>query len=235
MAAEAVGAGADVVLAARRGAALAEVVAEAGGGTVVVADITRPGDVARLVDEASAAGPLDLVVLTVGAGHLVRMADASAGDWAALLAANVTALNGVVAGVLGALAPSAIVGVLSSETVGRPRLGLGLYGAAKAALNQSVLSWQVEHPEVRFCRVTVGATMPTGFGDAFDGTLLGEALEHWAARGEMQRRFMPSEQVARVILGVLATGLANPDVNLETLRLRSPSDRVASLDEVEFG
>ncbi len=228
----AVRAGADTVLAARRRAPLEEAVAEAGGGRVVTADITEAGDVARMV--AAAAGPLDLVVLAAGSGLLVRLADAGADQWSRALSANVVAHNQVLRAVVSRMAPGGIVAVLSSETVGRPRLGLGLYGVGKAALDQSVLAWQEEHPEQRFCRVTVGATMPTGFGDAFDPALVSEALGHWLAAGEMQRRFMPVDQVAATLLGTLAVALDNPGVNLEHLRLRAPSARAATLDDIEF-
>jgi hypothetical protein len=52
--------------------------------------------------------------------------------------------------------------------------------------------------------------------------------------GELQRRFMPAGEVADVVLGVLATALDNPGVNIEHLRLRSPSATAASLEEIEF-
>lgn len=235
LAAASVGAGADTVLVARRRPQLDEAVAEAGGGRAVVADITRPGEAARLVEEALAVdASLDLVVLAAGAGVLARMADAPEGQWADLMATNVIALNQVIRAALPRMSTGGIVAALSSETVGRPRRGLGLYGASKAALDQSLLSWQEEHPERRFCRVTVGATMPTGFGDGFEPGLLGESMTHWVRSGEMQQRFMRADEVSQVLLGLLASALDHPSVNVEHLRLRSPSARVAALEDIEF-
>lgn len=231
----AVRAGATTVLAARRRPQLDAAVAEAGGGAVVVADVRDARACARLVDEAVAAsGPLDLVVLAAGTGTLVPMRDADAAQWSEVLATNVVGLTQVVRAAVPVMAEGGVVAALSSETVGRPRVGLGPYGASKAALDQSFLSWQAEHPETRFCRVTVGATTPTEFGTAFDPDLLGEHLEHWVRHGQMQQRFMPAEAVAGVLLAALAALLNNPGVNVEHLTLRSPSRPVGSLDDVEF-
>jgi NAD(P)-dependent dehydrogenase (short-subunit alcohol dehydrogenase family) len=235
LACRSVEAGARTVLAARRREVLEEVVIEAGDGVVAVADIGRPEDAARLVaDAVSAVGALDLVILAAGVGTLVPMSDADPETWTSIFATNVIGLTQVIRSAVASLTPSGIVAALSSETVGRARMGMGVYGASKAALDQTFLSWQVEHPDTRFCRVTLGATQPTGFGAEFDGDTLGSALENWVRHGELQRRFMPSDEVAGVVLGVLATALANPEVNIEHLRLRSPSATAGSLEEIEF-
>jgi NAD(P)-dependent dehydrogenase (short-subunit alcohol dehydrogenase family) len=231
----AVRAGAHTVLVARRRDLLESAVTDAGGGVAVVGDVSRPEDAPRIVAEAvDAVGPLDVVLMAAGTGILAPVADAAAEDWATVLATNVVGLNQVIRAAVPRLAAHGIVAALSSETVGRPRMGLGPYGASKAALDQSLLSWQVEHPETRFCRVTVGATQPTGFGDGFGPAELTTALEHWVRHGEMQRRFMVAEEVAQVLLTVLAGALDHPGVNVEQLRLRSPSGPVATLDDVEF-
>ncbi len=229
-------AGARVALNARRRHLLDEAVDEAGGGTAVVGDIGR-GDCRRIVVESvEALGgvPLDVVVLAAGTGVLVPMVDADEDQWSEVMATNVIGLNQLIRAAVPQMAAGGIIAALSSETVGRPRLGLGLYGASKAALDQSLLSWQVEHPTLRFCRVTVGATQPTGFGAHFEPGFLTDALHHWIRRGEMQRRFMAAAEVADMLLGVLAGALENPGVNVEQVRLRSPSDHASSLGEVEF-
>lgn len=199
------------------------------------ADVAEDGGGATLVAAAvEAVGPLDLVVLAVGTGRLVSLIDADPETWWEVLGTNLVGLTQVVRAVVPALASGGIVTVLSSETVGRGRHRMGVYGASKAALDQTMLSWQVEHPGIRFCRVTLGATQPTGFGAEFPADVLGTTLADWVRHGELQRRFMPTEQVADVLLGILSASLENPGVAIEHLRLRSPSAIAGSLDEIEF-
>jgi NAD(P)-dependent dehydrogenase (short-subunit alcohol dehydrogenase family) len=113
-----------------------------------------------------------------------------------------------------------VVAVLSSETVGRPRFGLGAYGASKAALDQLLHALRVEHPLVRFTTVTVGATFPTEFGNGFDPEVLGRALSEWARHGLMTEEMMDPDEVAGVLAGVFGAALGNPTVGLEQLVLR---------------
>jgi NAD(P)-dependent dehydrogenase (short-subunit alcohol dehydrogenase family) len=231
----AVQAGARTVLAARRLGLLEEAIDEAAGGVAVVGDVSDPADCNRIVAEAvGVLRELDLVVLAAGSGSLGPVLDAEAEQWSSVLATNVVGLNQVVRAAVPQMAAAGLIAALSSESVGRPRMGLGPYSASKAALDQSFLSWQLEHPEVRFCRVTVGATQPTGFGSEFGADVLDASLRHWVRHGEMQQRFMPVGEVADLLLTLLASALANPGVNVEHLRLRSPSGTVSSLDEVEF-
>jgi NAD(P)-dependent dehydrogenase (short-subunit alcohol dehydrogenase family) len=121
-----------------------------------------------------------------------------------------------------------VVAVLSSETVGRPRYGLGAYGASKAALDQLLHALRVEHPLVRFTTVTVGATFPTEFGDGFDPRVLGRALSEWARHGLMTEEMMDPDEVAAVLAGVFGAALGNPTVGVEHLVLRPPSPVLGS-------
>jgi hypothetical protein len=81
--------------------------------------------------------------------------------------------------------------------------------------------------------VTVGATQPTGFGDAFGADELTVALDRWFAHGQMQRRMMPADELAAVLYGTLRGALAAPSVGLERLRLRAPAGPARSWDEYE--
>jgi NAD(P)-dependent dehydrogenase (short-subunit alcohol dehydrogenase family) len=121
------------------------------------------------------------------------------------------------------MAPGAIAAVLSSETVGRPRPSLGAYGASKAALSESLRAWRLEHPEVRFSCVALGATQPTEFGDGFEMERIVPLLDVWARHGLMQRDFMETSDVAALLAGVLGAALTFPGVGIEDLVLRSPS------------
>jgi hypothetical protein len=49
----------------------------------------------------------------------------------------------------------------------------------KAALDQSIRAWRVEHPDRRFVRIVMGNCRPTEFGLHMGDELLGPALEAW--------------------------------------------------------
>ena len=126
------------------------------------------------------------------------------------------------------LTPGAIVSVLSSETIGQPRAGLGAYGASKAALEEALRCWHTEHPGVRFSCIAVGSTVPTEFGNGFDMELLTELMADWARHGLAQAAFMDTDEVGDVLVKMLAAALPYPEVNLEHVLMRSPSDVVGS-------
>lgn len=227
--------GAWVVAAARRGGLLEELVVGSGGGVAIEADVTdRAACEAMTQAAAELVGPLDLVLYSVGAATMVGMAECGEEHWQAVLTTNVIGLDQVIRSALPRLAEGAIVAALSSDIVGSPRANLGPYGASKAAADQLILGWREEHPEVRFTTVTVGGTMPTGFGDAFDPDLTARAIEDWLGRGRMQRRQMDTSELARALAGILGAGLANPGVAIEHVRLRSPSAPAASMDDLEL-
>ena len=118
--------GARVVAVARRADRLEELVTEMGEGTAVVADISEEDDCRRIADELRRdLGEVDLVLHAAAMAPLKRFADTTADDWRRVLATNVIGVHQVIDAVLPLLAPGAIVGVLSSETIGQPRSGLG--------------------------------------------------------------------------------------------------------------
>lgn len=220
----AVRAGARVVLSARRGEALAGAVAEAGGGVAVAGDVCEPGGPDRIVGGAAAElGEIDLLVYTVGYASLRSLADTDAATWHDTLGANVVGLNMLLRAALPHMAEGGVVAVLSSETSGTPRHGLGPYAASKAALETSLRGWRLEHPAIRVMCVIVGATQPSGFGDGFETDELNRALESWVRHGVMQEEIMHSDDVAAVLVDTLATALTFPRVGIEEVILRSPS------------
>jgi NAD(P)-dependent dehydrogenase (short-subunit alcohol dehydrogenase family) len=146
LAEHALGAGAQVGLVARRRGPL-ETLAAGGRAALAVADVTVPGEGADALDRLAAElGPFDVVVYCVGVATLVPMAEVGLEQWLDIMTTNVVAFNHLVPAVLGHLAPAGILAALSSEVVGRPRSHLGPYGSSKAALDQSVEAWRVEHP-----------------------------------------------------------------------------------------
>lgn len=224
-----VGDGAAVAFSARRADLLDQAVAEAGGRAVAVAgDVSDPAACERIVAEAVAAlGGLDLVVFSVGVAPLRRLVETSAEDWARVFATNTIGVQQVVRAAVPALGRSGTVIVLSSEAVGRPRTGLVAYASSKAALEESMRGWRAEHPGLRFGCVTVGATVPTEFGNEFDPEVMTAVFEDWTRHGLWQEEFMDTEHVARVIVDTLTSVLANPSVGIEQLTLRSPSGIIA--------
>ena len=130
------------------------------------------------------------------------------------------------------LAPGAIVGVLSSETIGQPRSGLGAYSASKAALEESLRCWHTEHPNIRFSCVAVGSTVPTEFGNSFDLPLLGDLMGDWALHGLAQAEFMDTDEVGDFLVHMYAAALPYAQVNIEHLVLRSPSGLMADAQKL---
>ena len=216
--------GAKVVLSARRADALAEAVAEAGGGVAVPGDVCLAEGPAELVAAAVAElGEIDLVLYTVGYAQLRRLIDTDADVWQITLGANLVGFNQLVRAALPHMVEGAVVGVLSSETSGAPRMGLVPYAASKAALEASLRGWRAEQSGTRFTCVVVGATQPSEFGTAFEAHELDRAFESWIRHGVLQEEFMHTDDVAAVLVDSMAVALAFPGVGIEEMVLRSPS------------
>lgn len=120
------------------------------------------------------------------------------------------------------MAPDVIVAMISSESVGNPYPGLVPYTASKAALEELVRGWRAEHPEVRFSRVTVGATDGTDFARDFDPELFGGLFGQWVARGVIPQRVMNPVDLGGSIAAALGGAVLVPDVDVQDMVLRSP-------------
>lgn len=218
-AAHAIALGARVCATARRGDRLAELCADAGGGHPVTGDVTVAADCERVVGEAADhLGGLDLVVYTAGYGVLAPMDQADPGDWRRAYDVNVVGPTLVCRAALPVLAPDGLMSFVSSEAAGQTRWGLGAYSASKAALDTAVRFWRHEHPERRFQRVVMGATMPTEFGDGFGAEVLDVALARWMASG-VPMTVMQTDDVGRQLADVMAVVLAHPGVDVPDVRL----------------
>ncbi len=226
--------GASVVATARRGDRLDELLSDAGGGSAVVADVTSAEDCERIVAEASASvGPLDLVLYAAGTATLRYVADMDAADWQRILGTNLLGLQQITrALVAGHLAPGAVVGALSSEIVGQPRHGMVGYAVSKSALEEALRGWRLERPEVRFCTITVGATQPTEFGDAFDADVLLPILDEWIRHGQLPSTFMDTDDLASLLADLLGSMLDHPGIGIEHLLVRSPAPPMTGLDQL---
>jgi NAD(P)-dependent dehydrogenase (short-subunit alcohol dehydrogenase family) len=241
---QALAAGAHAVVVGRRAERLDEVVAAAGRGHPVVADLGEPADCARIAAEAAAAlGTIDGIIVCSGAGGLARLEDTDQDAWRSVFDINVIGPSLVVAAALPHLAPGAFVGFLSSESVGRPRTGLVSYSTSKAALEECVRGWREEHPELRFCTICVGATEGTEFARDFDLELAGRLFPSWISHGHMAGMLMQPADVASAIVDVAANALAHPGIDLQDVSIRPPGplmtgaveSLVESLEETKAG
>lgn len=212
--------GADVCISSRRADLLDELCAELGAGHAVPADVTEDGAAEHLVARAAECmGGIDLVLYTAGTAVLNPLAEATADEWRRSYEVNVVGPTQVTRAALPALSADAVVSYISSESAGEVRWGLGAYAASKAALDVAIRYWRHEHPERRFQRVIMGATMPTGFGDLMGASPhLGTALERWASVG-IQAGIMHVDDVGRHLAEVMSVILSHPEIDVPDLYL----------------
>jgi NAD(P)-dependent dehydrogenase (short-subunit alcohol dehydrogenase family) len=215
--------GASVAFCARRADVLEAAVADAGGGAVVTGDVRVEADCRGIVEQTVAAiGGIDAICYSAAMSPLRLLADTGADDWRAVLDTNVIGAALVTRAALPHLSDRALVAFLSSESVGRPRHGLVAYAASKLALEELIRGYRTEHPELRFGKVTVGATIPTEFGIEFDMELAGQLFPVWIAHGEMRANYMDVGDVGEVIVDHLASSLLHPEVDVQEIVIRPP-------------
>jgi len=211
--------GGQVCVAARREHHLIDLCQEAGGGTHLVGDVTDAASCRRIVDAAAEQlGGLDLVVYCAGGGVLAPIGESDAERWASDYAVNVIGATQITRATLPHLHADGLMAYLSSEITGEPRWGMSSYAASKAALDASIRSWRLEHPDVRFTRVVMGATMPTDFAAGFDPEILATALDRWEAAG-ISPALMATDDVGRHLAGVFALLLTHPIIDVPDITL----------------
>jgi 3-oxoacyl-[acyl-carrier protein] reductase len=102
---------------------------------VIPADVTRPDDVARLMDVCHLAlGGLDVLVNNVGAHGQAPIEELTGAEWHRVLEVNLTAGFVVSQAALPLLTPGASVVNIGASVALRGRPGTAHYAAAKAAL-----------------------------------------------------------------------------------------------------
>jgi len=216
----AVAAGADVCVSARRPDRLDDLVARLGRGHAVAADVCDEGACKGLVDAAvERLGGLDLVLYTAGTAVLAPLGRADADAWRRSYEVNVVGPALIAQAAVAHMSDAGVIGFLSSEAVHEFRWGMGTYAASKAALDTAIRYWRNEHPDRRFSRIVVGATMPTDFGNNFtDVELLTEALERWAGSG-IPMTAMETTDVGQHLAELMAVVLAHPEIDVPDLYL----------------
>ena len=171
-------AGGLVTVSARRAAPLDEIVATMGRGFAVAGDASVPADARRIVDTAAEQmGGLDLVVYAAGYGVLQRIEECDPDVWADVYRVNVLGANLITGAALPHMHDDSICAFVSSRTVGDANAMFASYSASKAALDQCIRTWRIEHPNRRFVRVVMGNCQPTEFANHMGGDhLIGDAL-----------------------------------------------------------
>jgi len=217
----AIGHGADVCVVARRVDKLAMLCHDAGGGHPLPGDVTDPAACRLLVGGAvERMGGLDLVFYAAGAGSMAAISEADTETWRSEYAVNVLGATMVGKAALPLLQPAGVIAFVSSSATSQTRWGLSSYAASKAALDATIRSWRMEHPERRFQRIVLGPTMPTDFGNAFHPDVLSTAMERWEASG-LPMTFMDTEDVGRHLAELMAIFLAHPDIDVPELVLEA--------------
>ncbi len=161
---------------------------------------------------------LDLVLYCAGAGRLTPIIQADSEVWRRDYDVNVIGPTLVCAAALPLLSADGLMSFLSSTSVSEVRWGLSSYTASKAALDATIRSWRIEHPNRRFQRIVIGATFPTEFGAEFDAELLDQAFARWIADGHSMV-MMETDAVGRQLVEVLGTVLTHPTIDVPDIHL----------------
>jgi NAD(P)-dependent dehydrogenase (short-subunit alcohol dehydrogenase family) len=220
---EAARAGANVAVSARSRDKLESAVAEAGGGTVVVGDLREPGDPVRIVDEAIAAlGGLDLLVLSSGVSPLMRLEDTPDEVIASVFATNAVGALKLLTYAAQQVTEAAVLGYVSSSSVGNPYPGMVHYAASKAALDQGVDGLRTEYPDIRFTRIAVGPTAGTAIAVDYDPEVAARIVPEQLRYGRVTEKFMTAPELGLVIVEMLAPLVHHPSVEALNLELSPP-------------
>jgi NAD(P)-dependent dehydrogenase (short-subunit alcohol dehydrogenase family) len=173
-----------------------------------------------LVDTAvERLGGLDLVLYSAGTAVLAPLVSAGADAWRASYEVNVVGPALVAQAAVPHMSTEGMVAFISSEAVHEYRWGMGTYAASKAALDTAIKYWRNEHTDRRFCRIVMGATMPTDFGNNFvDPELLNTALEKWMADG-LTMTAMDTSDVGQHLAELMGVVLAHPEIDVPDLYL----------------
>jgi NAD(P)-dependent dehydrogenase (short-subunit alcohol dehydrogenase family) len=207
------GLGASVAFAARRRELVDVAAAEVGGSSIgLTCDVRDEASCRAVVANTVAAfGGLDAVVYSSAIDILIRIADASAAQWADTFATNVGGAGLVTAAALPHLRQSGGRAVfISASSVDRPLPGMGVYAASKAALETMVRAWQAEHPDVCFATVRVGSAMPTGVYESWDRELMIELSSGWGPLGYIHDNGPGGPMAVEHAAGAVVTVLTSP-------------------------
>lgn len=201
------GAGHRLMLAARRGDALADVARQAGDARTVVTDVRKREDVERLRDQAIRAfGNVDVWISNAGRGISKPVLELTDDEFDEMMTVNVkSALYGMQAIVPYFIAQGRGHVLNVSSVLGRVPIATirSAYSAAKAALNSLTANVRVDVKSYPNIHVTL--VMPGLVTTEFATQVMGDRARQGAVAGAPPPGVRPQtpEQVAEVIAGVI--------------------------------
>jgi NADP-dependent 3-hydroxy acid dehydrogenase YdfG len=211
--------GAKVAVAARRMDLLNEL-ATAIGGFAFELDVADSASIGPVVDAAAEAlGGLDAVVFTSTVIPFAHIEDTDVVTWMHAFSVNTVGANNVLRAALPHLSEDGVVLVASNNDVGRPRAGVAAYGASKAALDEILLAWRNEHPELSIVRVGIGPTQDTEILRGADRELLSQLMKSWVEHGQLPEQMSQLQDVANTLVSLVMAAVANPSVVPEVVQL----------------
>jgi len=232
--------GADLVIAARRRDRLDRLAEEIGAAhrvatTVIEADLGQPGAAARLWDEATAAGPIDLLINNAGFGLYQRFATAGWPDQAAMIQLNVTTpvelAHRFVAAALARDTPAWLLNVASIAAF-QPVPYMANYAATKAYVLVFSESLALE---LRGSRVKVTCLCPGGTHTEFSD-VAGQDLGRLpaVARASMLSADVVAQRAVRALLRGRRTVVTGRINRFNTFMLRFLPRRVPAVASVKL-
>ena len=208
-----------VTVSARRSDRLQDLVEEMGSGFAVAGDATLPEDAKRVAQSAAdAMGGIDLMFYVAGYGVLQPIGETDPDVWTDVYRVNVLGANLAASAALDHMDRDGICAFMSSRTVGDANALFGSYSASKAALDQCIRTWRVEHPDRRFIRVVMGNSQPTEFANQMGLDLLGDALEAWQQQA-IPSAMTESDDVGLLLAQSFGVALDHPDIDSSELKL----------------
>lgn len=213
------GSGGCVAVSARRLDRLQALVETIDRGHAIAGDASDAGDAHRVAQQAAAAlGGLDLMVYVAGIGVLQPLVETDPEVWASVLGVNVIGANLATAAALDHMDRNGLVAFVSSRAVGDANALFSNYSASKAALDQCIRTWRVEHPDRRFLRVVMGNCQPTEFADHMNHRLFERALRAWGNQA-IPGGLMHVDDAAGLLAEMLAASLDHPNIDCSELKL----------------
>ena len=212
--------GAKVAVAARRMDLLTELATRIDGYAFELDVADAPAIVASTVTAAAEAlGGLDAVVFTSTVIPFAHIEDTDVSTWIHAFSVNTLGANHVVRAALPHLSENGVLLVASSNDVGRPRAGVAAYGASKAALDEILLAWRSEHPDLSIVRVGIGPTQDTEILRGADRELLSQLFKSWVEHGQLPAQMSALTDVANTLVSLVTLAHANPSVVPESVQL----------------